>query len=384
MYTEKEPTKQYTKSTFMALLHLYSTFRPMNKSETSLLYGKKDPYFTSAIQTASVLGGLFHTFMLAIFFFGEIWGLVWMNLFSVPLFALLTILIYRKRINPVLAYTFGSIEVVIHAVFGSYCIGIESNLMLLIWLIPFVFILSINYSNQIKITLGITCFILFIIPTLILKSHSPTYEISENFSTFFGLFSIGTFAFVSFLIMIYFSKIVKHKEEVILREIHHRVFNSSQISISISKLYIRNEKDSKLSNSLSEINDINQFVSSVHQLIYFNNDIGFVRTDRLFASSLKYDLSKQDGIKFEETHIPIDKATNFALIFHVLNSNFELILKSITQDKIVLESKVELTPITNVNHLEILEIFSEQVDSEVVFSKNTIEINLSHPIFEEV
>jgi two-component sensor histidine kinase len=353
----------------------------VNKNEISLLYGNQDPYFTVALKTAAVLGAVFHIAMLVLFFAFDVHLLVYVNLFSIPLFSGILFLLQKKKINPNLAFSLATVEVFTHSFIGVLALGVESNLMAFVWLIPLVFIISVKYSIRSKTILALACGVLFFSSVILLQNTTPIYQLPKEYISIFGLFIVGICAFVAILIVIYFSKIVKHKEEVILREIHHRISNNSQTIISISKLYLRNSESDNFSNLTTEINSLNHVISGVHKLIFLNNDIGYVRTEKLFSALLLLDIPKDQKVHIYNTNIPIDRASSFALIIHVLSINYNVTIESISLGHITLQTEEALEKITNINHLELLEIFSEQIEAEINYFESSIEINFNIPLF---
>lgn len=119
------------------------------------------------------------------------------------------------------------------------------------------------------------------------------------------------------------NKVISQKE-ILLKEIHHRVKNSLQLTSSIIRLQKNNLKDKDAINVLSSSEARISAISLVHKFLYQNENLDFVRLDKYIKELITYNqnLSKTKIIiNSPEIEIHIDIATPLSLIINELISN---------------------------------------------------------------
>ena len=352
----------------------------MKKSEHSVLYGERDPYFESAIKTAAILGAGLHAIFLVLFFINDVNLMIYINMVSTIGYTLSYFLIKKSPHLGHKIFLVATIEVVIHAVCSVLSIGVDSDLFGFIWLIPLVFILSVTYSTKIKITLALIVALIFFSGTYLFGYLEPIYPVNPDFVRFMSYFGSLSCITVAILIMIYFSRIVQHKEEIILREIHHRVYNNTQITMSVSKMFARNSDEVEVSENIEKINSVNYVIAIIHRSVYFEGDIGVVKACKLIKdiatnSSLVVNVDCQDRVKLK-----VDKAIPLGIILHVIfsNQNHELTMELFSEEEVVRISGDNFNVTKDESYLELIEDFSDQLDVQLNSISNGVEISYTN------
>ena len=119
------------------------------------------------------------------------------------------------------------------------------------------------------------------------------------------------------------------EKEILLQEIHHRVKNNLQIIVSLLRLQISSEEDSRLVNMFRECQNRIMAMAFVHEKLYQSHDLTrvvFTQYIRGFAQELSTAFGiKERGIELktflEEIELDINRAIPCGLIFNELLTN---------------------------------------------------------------
>lgn len=119
------------------------------------------------------------------------------------------------------------------------------------------------------------------------------------------------------------------EKEILLQEIHHRVKNNLQIIVSLLRLQISSEEDSRLVNMFRECQNRIMAMAFVHEKLYQSHDLTrvvFTQYIRDFAQELSTAFGiKERGIELktflEEIELDINRAIPCGLIFNELLTN---------------------------------------------------------------
>jgi len=118
-----------------------------------------------------------------------------------------------------------------------------------------------------------------------------------------------------------------NKNEILTKELHHRVKNNMQFIISMYRLKLSKTMDEKLSSILNEIELTIQAMSATHEMLYSKNNLEQIDTKEYFSSLIKrisqsFDL-KEIKIKTDiDTKLDIDKSITLGIILNELITNY--------------------------------------------------------------
>lgn len=300
----------------------------MNKSEQAIMYGKQDYYFLQANTVGAYLGLLFHSALLIYFFAIGVDELGFFNIFSVSAFAI-NILLLKKFKNAIIAFVISATEVIAHACFGVYLLGMDSGLGLFIWLLALLLLLGSQFKLS-KTIFIVVCFALIYFGLLVwsLLFDPNIANFSKELLNLTNQVSILSCAVVAISITLYFKKIVVNKENVILREIHHRVKNNLQILGSIANLQKFAADDDKCTDLVNKLKARIQTMSILHQQIYLGKDLADV-SFREFTRDVVQMHNHNSGfvevnLEVEQVYFNLDTAIPLGMLFsEVVKNCFE-------------------------------------------------------------
>jgi len=120
-----------------------------------------------------------------------------------------------------------------------------------------------------------------------------------------------------------------HDNNILLREIHHRVKNNMQIISSLLRLQARNIKDKKLHEAFKSCQNRIRSMALIHEKFYQSEDLARIELDRYIHDVAIHLLQTygidQDAIslnmEMEVVHLDINKAVSLGLIINELLSN---------------------------------------------------------------
>lgn len=280
----------------------------LNNQEQEILYGNRHPYFEEGVRIAAILGLLFHTALIFYFLYLNVTEMVFFNVLSVILYAISTFLIRRNKSYAFKIFAICSAEVVAHAFLGVYFLGIGSGLNLFVWLIIVLISLSSRTSNYTKISVAALVCIIYVIMLIFGLNNPPVYTLNNLKLEYLNQFVNLACFIVMVMIAFYYSKIIKHKEAIILREVHHRILNNLQLLSSITKLQMYSKENSQddFQNILSKMDAIKSVHRNVrfkgHQLtVELSNIISDLIEDKenikiSFGNSQQCDLTLEESI----------------------------------------------------------------------------------------
>jgi len=229
-----------------------------------------------------------------------------MNIFSLPYMFFLYYLIQNNN-KPEFVFLLGSVDIIIHAYFGCYFIGYESNFIYFILSLPMVLYLGQNWTlNHKKIYLLIIGLLLFF-GIYFLKSHTPKYNLDEELIKNISILVILVLAIGVFFIVYRFNEIVKEndvallntnkilvkqnlendkqlkRQDILLREIHHRMKNNFQIVTSLLRIQSNEIKDQKAISLFKETQNRVLSLAKLHEKMYRSENLENINTEEHFT-----------------------------------------------------------------------------------------------------
>ncbi len=361
------------------------------QSEQSVLYGLRDIYFEEAAKVAINLALLYHSVMLIYANYIGVMELVYINYFSVATYIISLILLKKNGQLALHIVSFCAIEVIIHSSVGVYCLGVNSGLGLFVWLVVLLFFLSSKLSRLKKILL--CSGILLVYSSFIFHSYFyfPQYTLDSATMSLVNQSSIISSSAITVAITYYFSTILRKKEELILREIHHRVINNLQVLSSISTLHKSQFDEPKYNSQFESLKGRINAMSIIHKNISLGNSINQIDAKKMIKEIVLYvvgqNKSKQIDFSILDQKFNLDIAIPFGLLaFEVISEmeafsnweNSQINLKKDDNGEINMKIKTTLKentvfPYPQVKQSiseEIIEALTEQLDADINFYEN--------------
>lgn len=361
----------------------------MNNKEQNILYGNRDPYLEEGIKVATQLGLGFHFSMIFYFYYLGVNELAIFNVGSVLFYLLASIWVRRKPEYSFSIFIACSLEVIAHSLIGVYFLGIGSGLNLFMWLV--VLLISLSSKTSLKLKLKISGLIAFIYLCTVLfgLNTESIYAISQMETAYLMQFSIFSCAFVAVLIAIYYSKIIKRKEDIILREIHHRIFNNVQLLSSFTKIQMFSYKNDELKKGFRGLLNKMEAIKAVHKNVRFQEGVPSVSIESVLTdlsqNKVNIKLSYSEHIAPE---LNLEDSVPISVIIHELINLYDyekLNINTSCEEGCVIElnyKDIRETSKNKSHRKELIMDLVEQIKGKIEWKVNSMSnhVRLSFPV----
>ena len=206
-------------------------------------------------------------------------------------------LLKSDKINAKSSFLIGGYVVAIEVSIHTYFIGWNSGCFYFLFLLPTVFLLNTNWKIWITIVFNGSIITLLVLLWYIFQDGRSLYFIESNTETIINLINLTSTGLIIIVIMIYFSRTINKKDEalvvvnealekqnkeifsqhqyqqILLKEIHHRVKNNLQIISSLLSLQSNAIEDKDVSQVLDESRRRIEAIALIHQKLYQENKI---------------------------------------------------------------------------------------------------------------
>jgi len=291
--------------------------------------------------------------------------------------------LYYLNLNnkPELVFFLGSIDIIIHSFLGCYFIGYESNFIYFILSLPMVLYLGENWTLNHKKIYLLVIGILLSFGIYFLKSHTPKYSLDEELIKNISIFVILVLAIGVFFIVYHFNKIVKEndvallntnrilieqnlendkqlkRQDILLREIHHRMKNNLQVVTSLLRMQSSKIEDKKVANLFKETQNRVLSLAKLHEKMYRSDNLENINVEEHFTlliedliTNYTFKKSIRASISVDNIDLGVKTLVPLGLIINEVISN-SLKYAFIDQDSGIIT--VQLKKLTN-NQYELI------------------------------
>lgn len=298
--------------------------------------------FFKVVVLSTILAGGAHIGMAFFFLYIGVIEMVILNIIATALFICLYIWL-KKKANENLVLIIGTSEILLHAFFVAVFIGLDSGLHYFVLVIPPLFLLNRQWKKWFQFTFLSIVAIVFFGSYLYTYLNTPIYRIdSSTLELTKSMCAVATGFSLLLLFVKYAQLVTKNeqelsttnknlefqtkKQQILLREIHHRVKNNLQIVSSLINLQ-KNQIDHKSPNDiLQSSQDRINAIALVYQKIYQGSNLEGVN----FKSYLKDIIESQKQFSGEvDSHVEgVDVELNLDLAVPLGLITSELITNS--------------------------------------------------------
>jgi two-component sensor histidine kinase len=256
----------------------------------------------------------------------------------------------KKIFSTKLTFLFGCAIVISEVAFNTYFLGWNSGFYFFLFLLPALFFLNSDWKLWIVIAFNLITIDAIFSIWYVFKNLEPKLNIPPDSISFLNMMNLFSTAVVTILIIIYYRRSVDKKDailiqnntelvsqneeiskqhnqqEILLKEIHHRVKNNLQVISSLISLQTHTAEDEFALRVLNESKRRIEAIALIHQKLYQDKRVNRVDfrsylEDLLGSqarelSSLKTELECSNNIELD-----LDIALPLGLILSELISN---------------------------------------------------------------
>ena len=206
-------------------------------------------------------------------------------------------LLKSDKINAKTSFLLSGYVVAIEVSIHTFLIGWNSGHFYFLFLLPIVFLLNTNWKIWITIVFNSSIITLLVVLWWIFQDGYSLYYLESNVENTISLINLGSTGLITIVIMIYFSRTINKKDEalvmvnealesqnkeifsqhqyqqILLKEIHHRVKNNLQIISSLLSLQSNAIEDNDVSQVLDESRRRIEAIALIHQKLYQGDKI---------------------------------------------------------------------------------------------------------------
>lgn len=379
---------------------------------------KKEDRFRQALIPSIYLGIVTNLYIVGLFVWVKAYTVLFSPLISILIFILIFFALKKKIISTnivffILAYTV-SFEAVIHTHFLGWSLGFYYYLFLL----NLVFSLNYKWSKVTIVLFNLSVMVIGFGLWYFYVNKEGQFTLSQTLITNVNLINLVGTASIIIIIVVYYSRVLhmrdeilqnnmialqaknkeiiahQKKQELLIKEIHHRVKNNLQIISSLMSLQSNSVKDERVLEVLNQSRARVQAIAMIHQKLYQNDMVGQVdfksyladilSTQQLINDKLDCDLESAEVFLHLDIAIPLGiivselmtNALKHAFVgveFPCLNvklySNNEAYTLIIKDNGIGLNEEFDLKNPTSLG-MEIIMVLIDQIDAELIVSND--------------
>ena len=274
-------------------------------------------------------------------------GLIFIGLF---------LLLKRDIINSKQAFLITGYSVAIEIWIHTHVLGWNAGFVYYIFLLPTVFLLNSKWKTWMVVLFNSSIGLLTILLLIIYGGSSPSHPIAEETRSIINMLNITATGVIVFVVMIYFSRTINKKDEalieanieleqqyaeisgqhqrqqILLKEIHHRVKNNLQIISSLISLQGAKVKDKEVVSILNESRRRIAAIALIHKKLYQDSNLHRVDfksyleelmdSQQMMVNHLKYNVKSSKVMLNLDTAVPLGLIVS-ELVVNAIKHAFE-------------------------------------------------------------
>jgi len=266
-------------------------------------------------------------------------------------FAICFFLLKLDKIQAKDAFLIGSYAVAIEVFIHTYLIGWDTGCFYFLFLLPTVFLLKTNWKIWTTIVFNGSIITLFVLLWYLFQGEDSLYPIDSNTAVIINFINITSTGLIIIVVMIYYSTTINKKDEalvianhalekqnkeifsqhqyqqILLKEIHHRVKNNLQIITSLLSLQSNAIENKDVSQVLDESRRRIEAIALIHEKLYQGDKIDRVDFKSYLMEIMRSQQKVNPNLKCEVTSNEVAFKLDIAIPLGLIIS--EMIVNSV-------------------------------------------------------
>lgn len=305
--------------------------------------------YKQAMLPALVMGILTNAYILGVLYFVEAFDFLLSPTIGGVIFIVGFYLLKVDKINAKQSFLFASYTVALEILVHTHALGWDSGFFYFMLLLPIVFLLNSTWEKWMMIFFNGSIFLISVVIMYFYYGTQGAHPISEETASIINLLNGSGTGVVVIVVMIYFSKTINRKDDalveanielerqnkeikaqhqhqqILLKEIHHRVKNNLQIISSLIALQKRTVDDDEIITVLNESRRRVEAIALIHQKLYQGDNINQVDFKSYVRELLNIQQDVNSHIKCnldsDEVILDLDIAVPLGLIISEMITN---------------------------------------------------------------
>ena len=260
-------------------------------------------------------------------------------------------LLKENKINAKNSFLLGGYVVAIEVSIHTYLIGWDSGCFYFLFLLPTVFLLKTNWKIWTTIVFNGSIISLFVLLWYLFQGVDSLYTIDSNIAVIINFINITSTGLIIIVVMIYYSTTINKKDEalvvanhalekqnkeifsqhqyqqILLKEIHHRVKNNLQIITSLLSLQSNAIENKDVSQVLDESRRRIEAIALIHEKLYQGDKIDRVDFKSYLMEIMRSQQKVNPNLKCEVTSNEVAFKLDIAIPLGLIIS--EMIVNSV-------------------------------------------------------
>ena len=260
-------------------------------------------------------------------------------------------LLKSGKINAKSSFLIGGYVVAIEVSIHTYLIGWDSGCFYFLFLLPTVFLLKTNWKIWTTIVFNGSIITLFVLLWYLFQGVDSLYTIDSNIAVIINFINITSTGLIIIVVMIYYSTTINKKDEalvvanhalekqnkeifsqhqyqqILLKEIHHRVKNNLQIITSLLSLQSNAIENKDVSQVLDESRRRIEAIALIHEKLYQGDKIDRVDFKSYLMEIMRSQQKVNPNLKCEVTSNEVAFKLDIAIPLGLIIS--EMIVNSV-------------------------------------------------------
>lgn len=288
------------------------------------------------------MGIITNIYISCIFLYIGAYGAIICPVVALIVFAICFLLLLSDKIKAKHSFLIAAYVTAIEVCINTYFIGWDTGFFYFLFLLPTVFLLNTDWKIWVTLAFNGSIIILLVLLWYIFHDGYSLFRIDPNTMTIINLMNITSTVFIIIVVMIYFSRTINKKDEalvivnealekqnkeifsqhqyqqILLKEIHHRVKNNLQIISSLLSLQSNAIENKDVSQVLDESRRRIEAIALIHEKLYQGDKIDRVDFKsylmEIMLSQQKVNPNLQCEVISKEVAFKLDIAVPLGLI----------------------------------------------------------------------